>query len=82
MNNGCGEKRIMHPSKIVNVEGYLGKYKSILKPGDAHYILLASSYRAPFYSSFAEKEAKYKPLGTGNIITRDRKKKELFQLMA
>ena len=49
MNKGWGGKqRIMHPSKIERVEGYLGKYNSILKPGDTQDMVFSSSDSDPF----------------------------------
>ena len=50
----------MHPSKIERVEGYLGKYNSIVKPGDIQDMVFSSSDNGPFYMSVAEQEAKRK----------------------
>ena len=43
-----GKQCIMHQSKIDKVEGYLGKYNSILKPGDTHHMVFSSSDSGPF----------------------------------
>ena len=49
MNKGWGGKqRIIHPSRIERVEGYLGKYNSILKPGDTQDMVFSSSDGGPF----------------------------------
>ena len=79
MNKGWGGKQcIVHQSKIDKVEAYLGKYNSILKPGDTQDMVFSSSDICPFYMSFAEREAEREPRNTGNIFTRDRTKKNFY----
>ena len=76
MNKGWGGKqRIMHPSRIERVEVYLGKYNSILKPGDTQDMVFSSSDSGPFYMPPAKREEKRKDRYTGNIVTRVRTKK-------
>ena len=80
--NWGGKQRIMHPSVIKAEQGYLGKYKSILKPGDTQYMVFLSSDDGPFYMDAAEKDKEQKARKRGNTITHNCKKKKVLDIMA
>ena len=79
MNVGWGGKqRLMHGSKILEKEGFLGKHSSILNVGDVQNFTYIASDVGPFYWSREKCEKKRHPVPTGNKKKHVYNKTELF----
>jgi hypothetical protein len=78
-----GKQAYLHDSLIKEVDGYLGPYPKVLKPGDVQSMVFKESDAGPFWLTEQERiEQRYDQVEAGKKVKRKLKKEELVKKLA